>query len=146
MKNYRKIIILSLTIAMGLVAGFFAVNPVNKVAADTTSETEVNNDINTTIINCLCTPTPTQTPDPTCTPTSEPSLTPTPEITITPDPTVTPTPTQKPSNNGGSTSGDGRSDGLGCGSHDCSGNAVSSEQVLGVSTMILPATGFGPVK
>jgi hypothetical protein len=55
-----------------------------------------------------------------------------PEATLTPTPEVT----QAPSNNGGGSSGgDGKSDGLGCGSHDCSGNPQpSSQAVLGAST------------
>lgn len=65
--------------------------------------------------NCDQTPTPTPTEIPTPTPTEE----------------VTPTPTQTP-NVGGP--GDGRSDNLGCSTHDCSGNPTSQGQVLGAST------------
>ena len=59
-----------------------------------------------------------------------------PDITPTPTPTVTPVASSNPSNPGGGT-GDGRSDNLGCGSHDCSGNPSSQStggQVLGAST------------
>lgn len=64
-------------------------------------------------------------------------ITPTPSVTPTVTPSVTPTPTQAPSNNtntGGP--GDGRSDNLGCSTHDCSGNVVGSpsQAVLGAST------------
>ena len=63
---------------------------------------------------------------------------------VTPTPTidpcangacVTPVPTTPPSTNSGGP-GDGRSDNLGCGSHDCSGNQVGggSQAVLGAST------------
>ncbi|HYM65321.1 MAG TPA: hypothetical protein VES68_02460 [Candidatus Sulfotelmatobacter sp.] len=53
-------------------------------------------------------------------------------VTPTPTETITPTPTQTPSNPGGGGPGDGRSDNLGCGSHDCSNQ--SHGQVLGAST------------
>ncbi len=60
--------------------------------------------------------------------------------TSSPAPTPTPTPTS--SSSGGST-GDGKSDGLGCGSKDCSGNVASAPQALGA--LISPlATGFSP--
>ncbi len=62
-------------------------------------------------------------------------VTPTPTVTPTVTPTATPTPTVVPSN-GGSTSG-GPGDGLGCATHDCSGNQVgggNSQAVLGAST------------
>lgn len=65
------------------------------------------------------TPTPTLSPTVTPTPTVVPSVTPTPTTT----PEVTPTPTDTP-NQGGP--GDGKSDGLGCGSHDCSVQGVSA--------------------
>jgi len=91
------------------------------------------------------TPKPTVTPTPTPTPTSTPTPTATPTPTLTPSPTATPTPSATPvvtlaptqaPNLGGP--GDGRSDGLGCGSHDCSGNKVGGGtpqgQVLGAST------------
>jgi hypothetical protein len=51
----------------------------------------------------------------------------------TPTPTPTPTPTTTPSNPGGP--GDGRSDNLGCGSHDCSSHPSAPQgQVLGLSS------------
>jgi hypothetical protein len=63
---------------------------------------------------------------------TSPSSTPTPSPTVTPTPTATPTPTQS-SNPGGP--GDGRSDGLGCGSHDCSSHPSAPQaQVLGAAT------------
>ncbi|GEM_PF-5346452 len=92
------------------------------------------------------TPTPSPTPNPSPshvpTPTPSPSPTPTPVPTPTPTPSPTPNPTETPrggtggSSNGGGDGGDGRSDGLGCASHDCSGNAVAvlQGQVLGAST------------
>jgi hypothetical protein len=56
-------------------------------------------------------------------------VTPTPSVT----PTPTPTPTTTPSNPGGP--GDGKSDNLGCGSHDCSSHPSAPQgQVLGLST------------
>lgn len=76
---------------------------------------------------------PTVTSAPTATPTQSPTATPTtvPTATVTPvDPTATPTPIR---NGGGSNGGDG----LGCATHDCSGNQVgggSSTAVLGAST------------
>ncbi|GEM_PF-5232522 len=69
---------------------------------------------------------------------TEPTIiTPTPECEeggcATPTPTSTPTPTQTP-NVGGP--GDGRSDGLGCASRDCSNISTASQgQVLGASTV-----------
>lgn len=65
-----------------------------------------------------------------------PSSTPTatPVATPTPAPIVTATPTDNNSNNNTSTVNDG-GDGLGCATHDCSGNKVPQGQVLGVSTM-----------
>ncbi len=47
------------------------------------------------------------------------------------DATPTPTSTPAPTNNGGNDGGDG----LGCATHDCSGNKVPQGQVLGASTM-----------
>lgn len=75
-------------------------------------------------------PTPTPSGSPTPTPSGSPTPTPTPTPEVTPTPT--PTSTQTPGIGG---PGDGSSDNLGCGSHDCSGNTVSSQgQVLGAST------------
>ena len=63
-------------------------------------------DLSPTLIPEEITPTPTQEPEP----------------SISPTPTETPI-VVNPSENGGG-SGDGRSDGLGCSTHDCSGNKV----------------------
>lgn len=88
----------------------------------------VNDNINWNIPgqhpDCTPTPTPTETPTPTPDPCAD-------DQCVTP--TVTPTPTQTPPNVGGP--GDGRSDNLGCGGHDCSNQAAASQgQVLGAST------------
>jgi hypothetical protein len=107
---------------------------------------------------CPVTPTPTPTPTPTiecrstgispvCPPTHTPTptptptifVTPTPTVTVTPEPTITPTqtpdpiadPTESPKIDAGS---DGRSDGLGCGSHDCNTQKTVQRQVLSAST------------
>lgn len=60
---------------------------------------------------------------------------------VTPTPSVDPcanngcvTPTPTTTSGGGSTGGDGLSDGLGCGSHDCSQHQSSGGSVLGAST------------
>ncbi|MBI2074435.1 MAG: hypothetical protein HYT83_01200, partial [Candidatus Levybacteria bacterium] len=47
---------------------------------------------------------------------------------------------------GGGSNGDGKSDGLGCGSHDCSGGGASSTQgqVLGALTQLAEAAGLTP--
>lgn len=60
-------------------------------------------------------------------------VTPTETLTPTPPVTSTPTPTNTPSNPGGGS--DGKNDGLGCGSHDCSNQAKGATQaVLGLSS------------
>ena len=57
-------------------------------------------------------------------------------VTPTPIPTSIPTPTSVPTNtsSGIGGPGDGRSDGLGCASHDCSIISTPQKEVLGVST------------
>lgn len=57
---------------------------------------------------------------------------PTPTPTPTPTSTVEPTPT---SSSNSSSSGNDGGDGLGCATHDCSGNVIPQGQVLGASTM-----------
>lgn len=94
--------------------------------AFTCIENIVNNSNYTDWYNDNCDPTLTPTPTETPTPTPDPCAN---GQCVTP--TVTPTPTQTP-NVGGP--GDGRSDGLGCASHDCSGNSAPQGQVLGAST------------
>lgn len=59
--------------------------------------------------------------------------------------TTSTTSTTTSSASGGGGSGDGKSDGLGCGSHDCSGgSAVPEAQVLGALTQLAAAAGFTP--
>ncbi len=88
---------------------------------------------NTNCTTPTATPTPTVTPTPTPSPTIDPCAN---NACATPTPTATPAPTASPSTNTG-----GPGDGLGCGSHDCSGNVVgggatppTTQAVLGAST------------